>query len=219
MKGGLFIKKILEINIGDNFDDLICIGIINKNNKNYYRMKCTKCGREKDMLSSTIRYKHGTFHKACGKNLKTKNKIFYSRWQAMRTRTTNINYEHSDCYFKRGISSDEFKYFIDFYDELYDSFILLANKIGAKNVSLERIDYNKDYSKDNCIWINKNKQQANTRKNIIFEVTYPNGDIEIHKNLRGFAIDNNLSYSCVRDVAIGRLKEYKGYKFKSLNKV
>lgn len=33
-------------------------------------MKCTKFGREKEMLSSTIRMHKGTTHKACGKGLK-----------------------------------------------------------------------------------------------------------------------------------------------------
>ena len=45
----------------------------------FYIMKCNKCGRTKEMLSSTIRRKSGTTHKSCGKNLKTKDPIFYQR--------------------------------------------------------------------------------------------------------------------------------------------
>lgn len=210
-------KQILYINIGDVFDDLECVNILNKNidgkNHTFYKMKCLKCGREKDMLSSTIRIKHGTTHKACGKGLKTESKIFYSRWQAMRTRTNNPNYRCSKDYLERGINSDEFELFIDFYDALYDDFCKLAKEIGEENVSLERVDVNKSYTKENCIWIHKKEQQSNTRKNVRFKVVYPDGKVSEEKvDLRKFALENSLNYSCIRDVYTGRLKEYKGYK-------
>jgi hypothetical protein len=151
------VKKILDIKVGDMFGDLKCIGIAKKKKGESYRyvMECQICGRTKEMLSSTIRLEHGITHKACGKGLKTKDEIFYSRWQAMRTRTTNTNYEHADAYSGRNIKSDEFKHFIDFYDKMYDSWLEISSIYGKENTLLERIDYNGDYSTENCTWIYK----------------------------------------------------------------
>lgn len=213
--------KLLDINIGDEFGDLRCINIIINENTGYtnYIMQCTKCGRTKSMLSSTIRLKRGITHKACGRGIKTKDPIFYDRWEAMRTRTTNPNYEHANCYIERGINSDEFENFIDFYDSMYSSFIEKSNEIGKNNTSLERIDPNGNYTKENCIWIHKNEQQGNQRKTVKFIVTFPDGHEEEHKNVLKFAKENNLDANTILDVMNPKkgTTKHKGYKFKRLN--
>lgn len=219
----MIIKPQLTLSIGDTFDDMVCIDISIKRQKSgytarFYTMQCIKCNRTKEMLSSTIRMHKGTTHKSCGKGLKTQNIRFYNKWQAMRTRTTNPNYEHADCYVNRGINSDEFENFIDFYDTMYESYIELANKIGEKNISLERIDVNKPYSKENCKWIHISEQQGNTRKNVKFKVTFPDGHTEIHKNARKFAKEHNLDPATVMDAMNPNraTKQHKNYKFERL---
>ena len=211
-------SKILDVQIGDRYGDLICVGKVNRRGRNgltanYYVMRCSICGREKEMLSSTIRLKHGIYHKACGKGIKTLDPVFYSRWQAMRTRTTNPNYQHADCYSKKGISSDEFTFFIDFYDKMYSSYKELADKIGAENVSLERLDNEKSYSVDNCIWIDKHEQQKNTSRIVTFKVILPDGRVEFHKNVSDYAKRNGLDSSTILDVLSGRSKTHKGIRF------
>ena len=197
-------KRILDIKVGDEFGDLICIAINppskSTNNTTTYTMECKYCHRQKKMLSSTIRLKHGITHKACGKGLKTKDPVFYDRWQAMRTRTTNPNYQHYADYGGRGISSEAFKYFIDFYDAMYPSFKALADKIGSNNVSLERMDVNRDYTPQNCIWIPLVEQHCNTRDIIRLAVQNKNNIeiVNLHKNLLGFCRENNLYYSSVK---------------------
>lgn len=207
-------KRILTINIGDRFDDLECVDIRKEPGKSTeYLMRCVHCGREKWMLSSTVRRKCGTTHKACGRGLKTKCPAFYDRWQAMRTRTNNPNYQHYDCYGGRGISSDAFKYFIDFYDAMYPSFRRLADEIGEENTSLERIDCNEDYTPENCTWIDKHLQQGNQRRTVRFKVIFPDGRIEEHKNARRFAVEHGLNPETVNDCLNGRSKTARGHKF------
>ena len=157
------------------YDDLLCIGEVTMiydskpDYSHYYLMKCTKCGREKIMRDHTVFRKSGTCHSACGKGLHLKDPIFHERWQAMRTRTTNPNYHAYDRYGGRGINSDEFQYFIDFYDKMYPSWVEACKIIGdPHNVSLERIDVNKSYSSENCKWIHKRDQPKNTCKTIRF---------------------------------------------------
>lgn len=217
-------RKILDIQVGEKFGDLICIGVCHKRldngqTSNFYTMKCEKCGRKKDMLSSTIRNQDGITHKACGRGLRTANPIFYQRWKAMRTRTCNPHYEHSECYMGQNIDSNDFEYFIDFYDIMYESFQELADKIGPQNTSLERIDVTKGYTAENCIWIHKCEQPKNTRRIITFNVIFPDGHMERHKNVNQFARDHDLNASTILDVLNPNrsTKQHKGYRFQRVS--
>ena len=152
---------------------------------------------------------------------KIKDKIFYERWQSMRQRTTNPNLEHADCYINRGINSDEFKNFIDFYDKKYESFLEKAKEIGKKNTSLERIDPNLDYTSENTTWIHKNQQQQNCRKTVDFAVEYPDGNIEIYRCLGKFITEYNnnpdhkikLDYNTALDCMNNKITNHRGLKF------
>ena len=217
-------KPLLVLDIGDVVDDLKVVDIIkedivDRGYKTYqtkYVMKCLKCGRTKNMLSSTIRNHVGTSHQACGKGIKHKDKLFASRYSAMRTRTTNPNYQHTENYMGRGINSDEFRYFIDFYDAMYDKWCEAVKEIGDPHkVSLERIDPNGNYTKENCTFIRVTDQQANTTSNIEFEVTFPDGHKERHKSGRRFALEHGL-YSTAVSEALKYNRTIQGYSFKRI---
>ena len=207
--------SLLHINIGDIFGDLKCVDIFysQKYRQDVYKMKCLKCNREKDMLGSTIRLEKGITHSACGQGLKTKDLTFYNRWQAMKTRTNNPNYPHYKDYGGRGINSDQFKYFVDFYDLMYDSFLECADRIGKENTSLERIDVNGNYCVENCMWIDKKDQPKNQRKTINFIATFPDGHTEICRNVMGFAKEHDLDSSSIYDCLSGKYRQHKNYKF------
>lgn len=206
-------KKFIY-NINDNVDDYVCVDIKfpKKGSKKSvkYIMKCQICGREKSMLGSCIYYHKGTTHKSCGKGLKTKNKRFYSIWCAMRTRTTNPHYEHWNDYGGRGISSEDFKYFIDFYDSMFTSYKKACKKYGEKNVSLERKNVNKNYTKKNCTWIHINDQKGNQRKTIHFILNYPDGTTIKSKNIHKYAKEHGLNCSTLQDLVNGRIHSYYG---------
>lgn len=212
-------KRLERIPNGSEIDDMICLDC------NYseirktavYLVKCKICGRKKIMLPNTIHNRVGTTHKSCGKGLKIKNPRFYSEWKSMRTRTTNPNYEHYKDYGGRGISSEKFKYFIDFYDRMYDSYIEACEKYGEKNVSLDRKDFNGDYEKDNCQWIHIKDQAGNTRKTIIFEITFPDGTKKIFKNVNATCREYGWNPSSMKSLLQGRMKSYKGLKGKRIN--
>lgn len=209
-------KEINPLKVGDIADDLICEGKVKRKNNTYkYIMRCKKCGRVKEMLSSTIRRHSGTTHKACGKGIKTKDPIFHSRWCAMRTRTTNKNYHGAKYYSQKGINSDEFENFIDFYDKMYPSFKQLADKIGAENTSLERIDNDKSYTSENCIWIDTHLQPKNTSRVVKFKAIFPDGHYEICKNVLEFARVHSLNSSTIIDCLNENRSttNHKGYKF------
>lgn len=212
-RGG-YMKKI-NINIGDIFDDIKLIEETkNKHGTRCFIVQCLKCNRTKTMLPETIVNRRGTKHSSCGNGLKTVNKVFYNRWQSMRTRTTNKNYEHYKDYGGRGINSDEFKFFIDFYDAMYDSFVECSLMWGENNTSLERIDVNGNYCKENCTWVHIDDQKGNQRKTVNFIAKNRELGIEVSgKNLTKFCREYGLYRSCVNDVLHGRLNSYQGWTF------
>lgn len=207
------------LNIGEIYGDYECVKYIGRNehNQKKYKMKCLKCSREKEMLDYAVTQERGIKHSSCGKGIKTLNKTFYSRWEGMRTRTTNDNYWATEHYKGRGINSDEFELFIDFYDAMYESYLEHSAIYGERDTSLERIDVNKSYSKDNCCWVTLAQQQRNKRKNRDFLAISPNGEEIISKNISKFARDNNLDRGTISDVLNGRSSHHKGWKFQYLS--
>jgi len=79
----------------------------------------------------------------------------YMCWAAMKDRCNNKNYNQYKDYGGRGIGYDpKWEKFEKFYKDMGDS----------NNLSLERIDNNKNYSKENCKWATNVEQGRNTRR-------------------------------------------------------
>lgn len=116
----------------------------------------------------------------------------YSIWKDMRRKCYNSNRKGYENYGGRGIIvCDEWK----------DSFENFLNDMGECPIgySLERINNNSNYSKENCKWATKKEQVRNRRNTLI--VTY-NGET---KPLAEFCNDLNLNYDTIR----ARIKVHK----------
>ena len=207
-------KRQFDFPVGSIIDDMKVVDT----SKPYrgsirYVVKCEKCGRIKSMLGATINRHSGTTHKSCGKGLKLQDKKFHQMWRGLRTRTENPNGEHYDCYGGRGISSDAFALFIDWYDTMYEKYIFACERYGRNNVSIDRIDVNGDYSPENCRFIPVQEQKANQRKSIHGTIRFPDGILRSFPCLGQFLRHNpelGLNYSCMRDLMSGRIFTYKG---------
>lgn len=122
-----------DLNIGKTFGDIKIVEFLdNKNNTRNYLCKCLVCGREKRTQLKHLKNGLGISHKTCGLGLKQKDKRFYQIWNDMRKRTTNPKSNQWANYGGRGITSNDYKYFIDFYDDLYQSYEEHKNNMVKK---------------------------------------------------------------------------------------
>lgn len=133
------------------------------NGKALWLCKC-KCGKNSLVMSTSLTRKpaknrvNGT--KTCGYcNDKTKHAKEYQAWVDMRARCNDPNHQSYKYYGERGIKVDP--NWNDFLDFLAD-----VGKAPAE-LSLERLDVNGNYCKDNCVWTDHRTQMINRRCSII----------------------------------------------------
>lgn len=173
-----------------------------------------ECGNIKKATTKSIKY--GTT-KSCGcyklkvnstygKKVGGKNKThghggtrFYNIWHCMKTRTSDPDSNRKHIYQDRGIIiSKEWEDFMNFYQDMHSSYKDHVLKYGEKNTSLDRIDGNKNYSKENCRWATAKEQARNMRVNRM--ITYT-GET---KCLAEWAEIYNINYgSCWKRLKLG----------------
>lgn len=89
---------------------------------------------------------------------------FYRRWASVYKRCFCPNGPWFHRYGGRGITTD-WRLFLDFKDDMYESYLQHVEKYGEENTTIERIDNDKNYTKDNCCWTTWKKQARNTSRN------------------------------------------------------
>lgn len=76
----------------------------------------------------------------------------------------------------RGITYQEsWKKFENFRDDMYESYLKHCEEYGEKDTTLDRIDVNGNYCKENCRWATRKIQANNTRKNHYITI---NGEVK-----------------------------------------
>lgn len=176
--------------IGNRYGRLVVIKevnphvLISKKHRRKVVCKCD-CGKSKTFLLENIR--NGNT-KSCGclakevsaktgKNSKTHgmtNSREHSTWRNMKTRCLNSNSASYERYGGRGITiCKRWLKFKNFYEDM-------GNKPIGK--TLDRIDNNKGYSKQNCRWATNKEQARNKKCNIVYKGEYP---VEASKRLGG----------------------------------
>lgn len=140
----------------------------NKNGHILYRVVCD-CGKEKDVLGSSLRQGLSKSCNCChllkGTHGMWKTKVFRT-WTSMLSRCSNPKDPNYKNYGLRGITVCE---------SWKNSFVNFYNYMGDSNgLTLDRIDVNKGYYKENCRWANMKTQSRNKRNNKL--ITYK-GDV------------------------------------------
>ena len=87
---------------------------------------------------------------------------FYKKWENMKLR---CNYECVHGYKNYGWRwiVVERETFSDFFNDMYDSYVEFVKKHWVENTTIDRIDVNWNYCKENCRWQTMREQQRNKR--------------------------------------------------------
>jgi len=163
-------KRKSKIKIGDKFERLTVIEEASRDNGGYILWKCECiCGAIKTIRSNHLRTGNTKSCGCLGRDIATKHGMCgtaeHITWAGMLARCNNIHHTYYLNYGERGIVvCARWHNFINFY-----------NDMGQKpeGLTLERVDNNKGYYKENCKWATRSEQGRNRRvaKNSITGIT------------------------------------------------
>jgi hypothetical protein len=187
---------------------------ISKNGHTIVLCKCT-CGNIKNVLLTLVK---NNKTKSCGclqKEIAAKTIVntkkyvthgmtgrrIYKAWNSMKSRCDykkNISYMH---YGGKGISYDkDWKYFENFYQDM---------KNGYKDdLTLDRINGKKNYTKSNCRWINQREQTRNLNRNVKYK-----GECATDASIR---LNGNLNLVAIR-IRVYKWSKKRAFTEKPLN--
>ena len=151
---------------GKRFGRLTAIEYVrsDKDGRAFWRCKCD-CGNEAivprcSMASGNTISCGCALTEALTKHGKSKTTL-YKKWQSMKTRCDNPKSNRFAYYGGKGISyCVRWRLFENFYEDMHEGY--------RKGLTLDRIDGSKDYSKENCHWVDYADQNNNKSDNILF---------------------------------------------------
>lgn len=189
-----------------------------KDGKTYAKTECVFCKKIQNVKpSSLFNEKHTSCLCRTKKHGMIKTQI-YSAYHNMKYRCYTKTAHEFENYGGKGIRvCDEW-----LGENGFSNFYEWSKKNGFKEgLSIDRIDPNKNYCPDNCQWItrsentikaNKDSQHRRANKGTYYGIS-PNGEYFEFENANKFGNDNCLNSGCIRKVANGNLRAYKGWKF------
>lgn len=163
-----------------------------KSNRTAWLCLC-KCGNEKTVQTADLRSgattSCGCYQKQRARETQQKHDHYgtpiYRTWRNMKSRCLNPKIDMYLYYGGRGITvCDKWMDFLGFFEDMGPTY--------EKGLTIERIDVNGDYRKDNCKWATSAEQANNKTNNRIFTV---DGETETLKNI---CMRRNAKYDRVR---------------------
>lgn len=216
---------------GKRFDKISVLSLNGvKNTKHYWNCICD-CGKEFVREGGSIKTK-STVNKSCG--CYSKNRLsqmrkkhmmsetrFYNIYCKMKARTTNQNDNKYELYGGRGIKTSEswLNDFMEFKNDMYESYLNHAAIHGEKNTTLERIDVNGNYDKTNCKWATIQEQENNKQIHVrkFKGINIATGEEIIGNNKSKTADKLGIDSKHISSVLNGKRKSTHGYTFEYID--
>lgn len=153
---------------------------VNGHRRRVWLCQCN-CGNTKNVLSYNLK-NNSTLSCGClqkekliqratklGKNNSThnmSNSSIYYIWSSIKARCNNKNNLDYKNYGGRGIKC-LWKSFEEFKEDMYNSYLKHVKEYGDKNTTIDRINNDGDYYRNNCRWSTRKEQAKNKRNNRI----------------------------------------------------
>lgn len=126
----------------------------------YLLCKCD-CGNEKRVRLNQLRWNRWIQCLSCARTKHWMSRTpFYKKWDEINNRCyqkTNPSYNR---YWWRWIIVER-KTFDDFKEDMYESYLEHIKKYGRKQTTIDRINWDWNYSKENCRWATYKEQNIN----------------------------------------------------------
>jgi hypothetical protein len=188
--------------VGKSFGRLTVLSLNGSRNHTRYWLCSCVCGKQISVITASLHNGNtkscGCLHReylnAFGTNATTHkmwSTRFYRLWSYMRTRATNKRTDRAKSYVLRGITlNKKWLKFENFRDDMLKSYQEACKTF--KKASLERINVNGNYTKQNCRWIELSDQASNRRDTK--RLTYKNET----KTLKQWSKESKISYWTLR---------------------
>lgn len=184
---------MLTLKSGQKFNRLT---VLKQSGRHRYLCVC-ECGKEKNVSKYAL-VKNTTKSCGCykGGKIRSYNETHkmsgtrpYRIWAGIKKRCNNKNFHHYEYYGGRGISYDnKWKTFEGFWEDMQDGY--------SEDLTIDRIDRNGNYTKENCRWATLSEQMNNHGHCKFVEI---NGDTKSTSDwCRYFGISVNTVYSRVQ---------------------
>jgi hypothetical protein len=201
---------------------------INKNGHTTWLTEC-ECGNTKIVVGKE--FKRGKVKKCniCHIEEKRQRAIthgeskskLYNMWHCMKYRCDNENGDNYKNYGGRGITYDsKWKDYLKFKKDMLDKYKYANRKFKDDlPVSLERMNVNGNYCKNNCCFIPLKQQAKNKRSCWRFWALSPEGIIYDNiDNLVKFAKEHNLTSAHISKCLRGERAYHKGWEFREIKR-
>ena len=173
--------------------------------------KCEFCNNE-----FKLRKSHGLKQKSC-KDCRGKASLSshgmagtnqYHIWQGMRQRCSNNNNKRFHCYGGKGVEvCDKWSTFNGFWEDMEDGY-----EVG---LTLDRIDSNLGYNKENCQWITLSENSAKTnRVRPVIQMDKKHNEIKTWSTAREAALALGLTAGHISAVCHGKRSTHGGFMWK-----
>lgn len=185
---------------GQKFGRLTAIKYISSSKPEvpFWLFKCS-CGNEKKLLKYNVTQGKT---KSCG-CLNIENTIkrstthgesctrFYRTWCHMKSRFKDKKYNDRGRIIH---TSKRWQKFKNFKDDMYESYLFHVEKFGERQTTIDRINTDGNYCKENCRWATFKEQALNTRRS----PTLNNSRIDVENCAKKYGMKKSLIYSRIR---------------------